>query len=265
MEKKLLLAVVLVVVCSSAAFALDPMGPPMAGLKKGQFSAGADYSYSEMDLKLSEGKWSDSLGFSGKLPSGKIKNIKMNKVYANLGYGVADNWEMFLRLGGANTDFKTDLFDVGSVQKEFDSDTSFAIGFGTKATFYEEPKLKLGGLFQMSWASTDAKANGPTWSESLGIDIMEIQIAAGPTYKLMECVSIYGGPFFHIIDGDVEAKLRFLGSPTVTKRSYDIDEVGCFGGYIGTQVDVIENVPFCIEYQHTASADALAMSLIWKF
>lgn len=263
MKKKWLLAVALVVVflCDSAALALDFMGPPTSGLKKGQFSTGADYSYSRMDLQLNEGKMKID-GESGDLPSGKIKNLKMNKVYANIGYGIMDNWEMFLRLGGANTDLKTDLFDAGSVQKEFDGDTGFAIGFGTKATFYEEGDLKLGGLFQMSWASSDAKANGPYWSESLDIDITEIQIAAGPTYKLMSSVSIYGGPFFHFIDGDADANLRIDG--TTVKNSYDIDEVGCFGGYIGAQVEVIENVPFCIEYQHTAAADALAMSLIWR-
>lgn len=267
MKKRLLLLVILGVVLSfscSVALGFDPLGPPAAGLRKGQYSAGAEYMYSRMDLKLNEGKWhSNPQSDSGTLPSGKIKNFEMNKVYARLGYGITDNWETFLRLGGANTDFKSDKFGVHAGRVRFDGDTDFAIGFGTKATFYEKGKLKFGGLFQMSWANTDAKASGTNWTETLEIDIREIQIAAGPTYKLMESVSIYGGPFFNFIDGDAEAKFRVPKGTTI--RSYDIDEDHCFGGFIGAQVEVIKNLPFCIEWQHTADADALAISLVYSF
>ena len=196
MEKKmLLLSVVLMVVvlCGSAALALPPMGPPTAGLRKGQFSAGADYSYSKMDLKFNEGKGRVSAYFdgvpippfpiAGKIPSFTIKNAKVNQVYANLGYGITDNWEAFLRLGGANVD--CELFD-----EEFNGDYGFAIGFGTKVTFLEQtPELKWGGLFQMSWANSDADFSisdeeydtDAELSATGEIDFYEIQIAVGPT------------------------------------------------------------------------------------
>jgi hypothetical protein len=90
------------------------MGPPMAGLEKGQFSAGVDYSYSSMNLKLYNGKWNDS-----DVSSFTVKYVKMNTVLAKLGYGITDNWEAYLDLGGANVNHE---------------DAGFAIGFGTKAT-----------------------------------------------------------------------------------------------------------------------------------
>jgi len=264
MEKRILLLGVALVVglCASAALALDPMGPPAAGLKKGQFSAGVDYSYSEMDLKFNEGHYTGG----GTLISFKSK-FRMNKVYANIGYGITNNLETFLRLGATDTTFtnNNDVIFRGG-------DNNFAIGFGVKTTFYEKPKLKLGGLFQASWSTTDAGATvdhssypgSHMYSNEARINLMEIQFAVGPTYELTDKVSIYGGPFFHIVDGDVRGKWYSMAGTYVGDEFYDIDETSTFGAYIGTQVDVTQNTSFNIEYQHTAAANALGMSLIWR-
>jgi hypothetical protein len=88
-------ALMMVSLSGSTAFALDPMGPPAAGLKQGQFKAGADYSHSEMDLELSDGTWIEYIDGvfwdAGEAESFTLKNFKTNKVYANLGYGFAEN------------------------------------------------------------------------------------------------------------------------------------------------------------------------------
>jgi len=280
-KRNLFLVVVLLVVglCGSAALALDPMGPPTAGLKTGQFSAGAEYSDSRMDIELENGNYLRTVyhlgdpitSTSGEISSFKIKHLKMHKVYANLGYGITDNWETFLRLGGMNTEFKGDFFSDES--KTYNGDTGSAIGFGTKATFYEKGKLKLGGLFQMSWGSSKAKLSGIDWSESVELNIVEMQIAVGPTYQLRENVSIYGGPFWHFVNfcgSDLKGSRRVEVDPSqddfiIRETSYDIDDVSCFGGYIGTQIEIAKNTFYSIEYQHTATADAIAMSLIWRF
>ena len=280
-KKNLFLVVVLLVVglWGSAALALDPMGPPTAELKKGQFSAGAEYSDSRMDIKLNKGNFLRNvyhLGLplsstSGSLSSFKIKHLKMHKVYANLGYGVMDNWETFVRLGGMNTEFRGDFFSDES--KTYNGDTGTAFGFGTKATFYEKDKLKLGGLFQMSWGSSKARLFGANWSESVELNIVEMQIAVGPNYQLTETVSIYGGPFWHFVNfdsSDLKGRRKVDTDPSqddyfVRQVSYDIDDVSYFGAYIGTQIEIVKNTFYSIEYQHTATADALAMSLIWRF
>ncbi len=55
-----------------------------------------------------------------------------------------------------------------------------------------------------------------------------------------------------------------LGNSTNTLLFY-VDESSIFGGYIGAQVDIAENSSFNIECQHTAAADALVVSLLWRF
>jgi len=265
-----LLAIPLVAIAlsSSLTFALDPMGPPAATLKKGQFGAGAEYSYSKMDLDFNSGKKiTTPPGTVASSDTFKIKNIEMNKIYTNLGYGITDNWETFLRLGGANAD--SEIKDT-----DHDGSTNFAIGFGTKVTFYEKDKLKLGGLFQMSWAELKAKGSGTLivmetpfpFSESSDIELTEIQIAIGPTYQLMKGVSVYGGPFLHYVDGELDThRLYPTMAPTTVDASFNLDSTTVLGGYVGLQVDAIENISFNIEYQCTPDADAIGMSLIYRF
>jgi len=302
--------VFVLVICVSVTVALEPMGPACSQLTAGQFSAGAEYSCSRMDVKLTDGKgnWQ---GFtngsleafnSGKMSSTTIENLNLPKVYANLGYGITDNWQISVRLGAAQADFNYKngarplfpvpvtggggvLFDHG---QKADGDSGFSIGIDTKATFYEKGKLKIGGLFQISWSQSDGKrsglhpagggvngfpepAEGIPWSHSVDTSITEIQFAMGPTYRLDQRVSIYGGPFFHFIDGNVDGKYSESGEAfgsTLDYRAkyrYDIDENSFFGGYVGLQFEVFRNGLFNIEYQHTAFADALGMQLIWRF
>jgi hypothetical protein len=297
MEKKLLLLVVVVVVCllGSVALALDPMGPPAAGLKQGKWSAGFDYSYSDMDLKAKNGKLSyywqenddgiyDSESGSEKLGSTKVKSVKANKIYANIGYGITDNWDVFIRLGGADADFDSGEEDLDI---KFDSDYVFAYGFGTKVTFWEQsPELKWGGLFQMSWANLNSTTQGTateladgedytsfeTWSSSTEVDISEIQIAVGPTWTPTQGFSIYGGPFLHFVNGDLEAKYNYSYSDdypyaeTETgKISGDIHEDNCFGGYIGAQIELGGNACVSAEWMTTGDADAFGASVICRF
>jgi len=295
MEKKLLLLGVVVVVClcGSVALALDPMGPPAAGLKQGKWSAGFEYSYSDMDLKFSDGKYSwyqdgsdgpDS--DSGKIPSGKIKGVKSNKIYANIGYGIMDNWDVFVRLGGADGKFDSSEEDL---DLKFDSDYVFAYGFGTRMTFWEQsPELKWGGLFQMSWANNlistsqgteagevDGDDGTPyiaTYSESVEVDLSEIQIAVGPTWTPAKGFSVYGGPFLHFVNGSVEGKYCDSYADELPsayfetgKISGDIHEDNCFGGYIGAQVQLGENAFVSAEWMTTGDAEAFGASVICRF
>jgi len=294
---------------TSAVLALDIMGPPSAGVKKGKLSLGVDYSHSRTGVKLNQGSgsWKGfnngvlSLSDSGRISSQSIKNLKLNKVFANIAYGVTDDWDVFLLLGGANADFNykdgpqrlfgitppilssSMLFPTG---QKADGDNSFAIGFGTKVTFCKHEKLKWGGLFQLShFSDSDGKRSGTydsgqgimtvtgssQWSHYVDIEITEIQIAFGPSYELTENILIYGGPFFHIVDGRVDGKYSESGQLGVTavdyltEYSYDIDERSIFGGYIGLQVKNAGNISFNIEYQHTAFADGLGINLLWAF
>jgi hypothetical protein len=100
--------------------------------------------------------------------------------------------------------------------------------------------------------------------------MQELQIALGPTYELSKGISLYGGGFFHFMDGKLDLKggTSTTGIPMIgydLDSSYDIDQASELGTYIGAKIDATKNISYSIEYQHTASADAIALRLIWKF
>ncbi len=232
MEKKLLLVAVVLMVAGSAALALPPMGPPTAGLKTGQLRVGVEYAYSDVDMEL-EGYELDS--------------VTSNMIFGNLGYGIMDDWEAFVRLGVANVDY-----DDG----DFSGDYGFAWGLGTKVTFLKQENLNWGALFQMTWTNSE---------DTLGVvdvevDAYEIQIAVGPTYKLSDTLSIYGGPFAHLIDGDVEGTIAGLGSATV-----DLEEDSAFGGYVGAEAVLADNTSLFGEFQFTGAGWAIGTGISCKF
>jgi len=315
MEKRMLwLGVVIVVVALGSSGALaTPMGPPTASLKQGQFKTGLEYFYSDMDLEMEGGKnvesytekyedWSDSDAGGYKLLD-KTLQAKMNKIYANLGYGIADNWEVFIRLGGVDGDLDFDLQSAVDLDEypgadpnevttiNFDGDFTFAYGIGSKATFWEQsPELKWGVLFQMSWSklgfeskSKDVyyyKGKGyPTesGSESTELNISEIQIAVGPTWTPSEGFSIYGGPFLQFIDGDFTHKFDGMwidydedGSVDGTgteyeNSSFDVSEDSCFGGYIGAQFNLKESCNLTTELAFTGDGWGLGASIALAF
>ena len=224
------------------AKAIDFMGPPTAGLKQGQWDVGFIYSFSEMDLEVSGYGISDTL-----------KNVESNRYWANLGYGLADWLEINLRLGAANAE-ADDL--------EFDGSTDFAWGFNTKITFASDEKIDWGALFQMSWLKTDDSydfsAYGYSGSADVEVDAYEIQIALGPTLK-MEGWKLYGGPFVHLVEGDLDAKVAGV------TYGFDLEEDSAFGGYVGTQIDLAENTALNVEGQLTGGGWGIGGGIVWKF
>ncbi|OHB64168.1 MAG: hypothetical protein A2168_05295 [Planctomycetes bacterium RBG_13_50_24] len=296
MKRKMLrLGLMLIVIgfCSSGALATT-MGPPVAGLDAGQFSIGLDYSTNDIGVDI-DGKETSLYGMKIYLGDEKTADkevtegpekfklsdeIDSDMVFANLGYGVSDKLEVFLRLGAADID----MIDM-------DGGDDFAYGFGAKATFYEEGKVKLGALFQMTWASADGDLDAEdvhirdekegidevledvpgTWD----IDYYQLKFAVGPTYELTEGCSIYGGPFYHLVSGDLERKYSYVdtydaGVFSVEERysqkmSGDIEESSSFGVYIGAQVDLAANLPIAVEYQLTGDTDVIGASLVYRF
>ena len=249
--KKTSVVIMLVVLCAANAVAFDLMGPPTAQLKQGQFSGGVEYVWSETDVDV------DNITIGGvSFKSFTLDDIKSNKVYSNFGYGMNDDWEIFLRLGAADTD---------------DSSFEFTIGGGTKITLSEseDGMVKWGVLAQLSWVSFDLDDDSgfigatPVSLTSQELDILDIQIAFGPEYKIKENVSIYGGPFLHFIEGYYDATATVSGTPFGV--SADIGEDSIFGGYIGAKIALFNDTSLNIEYQFTGGGQAVALVMRWKF
>ncbi|MBW8038885.1 MAG: hypothetical protein FVQ85_02670 [Planctomycetes bacterium] len=137
----------------------------------------------------------------------------------------------------------------------FDGDGEFAYGFGTKVTLTEKDAISWGGLFQMNWFESEDDILGI----DVNIDAYEIQIAVGPTYEA-ENMRFYGGPFLHLVDGDVDAEI--LG---FSLDLFDIEQESEFGGYIGAGFDIAEDSYLNVEFQFTGDAWAVGVGLGKKF
>jgi hypothetical protein len=228
MEKKVIVVLLVFAFCSVPSFGLSLMGPPKAGLDQGQYRIGLDYSHGEMDLEFSGG---------GASETGEVES---DMIFANLGYGLAETCEGFVRLG------------VSSIEVEgFDSGSEFAYGFGTKITITEQDAVTWGGLFQISWFEGDDTVDGI----DVDIDAYEIQIAIGPTYEA-DKMRIYGGPFLHLVDGDGKLEAVIPGWGAVS-GNFDVEQESEFGGFFGAQFNIADNSNVNVELQFTGDAWAI--------
>lgn len=229
MEKRIIVMLVAVLCIIAPSYGLSFMGPPKAGLEQGQFGVGINYTYSEMDLEFSNG-------------GSVTEEAETSMIFADIGYGIMDQLEVFGRVGVAKSE--VDEFD-------FDSDYEFAYGFGTRVTITEQDAITWGGLFQIGWLEGDDTVLGA----DVDIDTYEIQIAVGPTYEA-DKMRIYGGPFLHFVDGDLD--VEGVGSA-------DIEQESEFGGYVGAQFDVAENTAASVELQFTGDAWAISAGIGYSF
>lgn len=249
-----------------AAFALEPMGPPRAGLEEGQLIFGVDLSYSDTDLELTSGKWANpgTTPTSGTLADRTV-DFETTKLYATAGYGFTQGWEAFLGIGPTTGEFGDDLWSSG---EDFDSEIEFGLRGGIKTTFLEFPDydVELGGLIQFNRGSYDGKLDAPTQvrPDFVEIDLLEVQVAVGATYWWKEDVKIYAGPFVHYVKGDLD-HVDVAGN---FDNKWDIDEGPIWGLYLGALVelpDIAENCVLSIEYQHSSDARMLGAGLMLTY
>ena len=279
MEKKIVLFVftlLLLSVFNSVVLALSPMGPPKALLGQDQWGVGIEYGHQTMDLEAA-GKVTETMPEFDFVAVRKVKHnindLKLNIVMAKAGYGINDNWDAFVRLGLA--DAKGDIEQIYPDNakdkfKGYDGSFGFGWGFGTRATFWQDDELSWGGLFQITWLEPDESSislsGDPEISGDAEIDIREIQIAIGPTWRVDDNIRIYGGPFLHFVDGDLDISGRTdLGTEILTEATGDIEEKSQFGGYVGTHLDVDENTSCFIECQLTGDAWGIGIGAARRF
>ena len=272
MKNKLLLlgiALTIVMLTVSPALASDPMGPPTAGLNKGEWSTGIEYAYTKMDIESDGIPELDIVACT-------VKNIDMNKGFLKIGTGLSDNWEIFLRLGAANVDPDKDD-NVNNVAGYIGSGSSISAGGGMKATLFKSNngKVKWGTLAQFSWTELDFgkeayTINGHNVSISSEASLIEAQIVIGPTIEVTKGFSVYGGPFFQILKGDFD----FTGTVDGASKDFSTDFEGdsAWGGYVGAQFDVApgpgqvtEGFIFFCESQFTGDGWGLRTGMGLKF
>jgi len=212
------------------------MGQPTAGLQKDQFSVSLEFVSAETDIHMNN--------------SGDI-TLESDGKLARIGYGLEDWWEIYVNLGVADAELDN-----------LKGETRFAWGLGTKLTVAKDRNVSWGAMLQVDWMESEDKVTGtigrrgPFSESSADIEWYEIRIAAGPTYK-EDKWTIYGGPFFLLLEGDV----------SVNNVSYDIDmeDESDFGGYLGASYSITESASIGVEYQLGSDSEVVGVNLCWKF
>jgi len=232
---KLMRRVVVVIVLLSVnpVWALTFMGPPTSDLKQKEWRTGFDYSTGEFDIDVSR---------SGPVTFRDL-DIDNEAFFGLVGAAPFDETELFVRLGRAGL--------AGS-------GTEFAWGAGFKATVFDSSLAPWGVLFQITHTEGDDSYVDSGSLVTADFDLYEMQIAVGPSYQQGN-VCIYGGPFLHFVNGDVD--LGIAGQ----KSSYDIEDESVFGGYIGLSAEIAENVSLAFEGQFTSDASVFGVGATVKF
>ncbi len=250
-RKKLLVAVMVMGVFGSAAFALAPMGPPVAMLPQGQYAGGIGYAFSEMTLEVS-----GPITVTG---DGELDDVQSNIFYINLGYGISDTWSVYGAIGMADAEFDA---DAGS---DFNGDTQAGFAVGTKRTLQDDGgKIKWGTVLQYCRGQSEDKINaisGQSFGDgSIGLssgvqkaelDWYEIQLAVGPAVQVRDNLCVYGGPFLHFVEGDLEFPWN--------NAQYELEQRSEIGAYIGALYQVKADTALSAEILTTNDAWAIAI------
>ena len=260
--KRLIILTIGIMLMSTQVLAFDLMGPTTSRHKdSGKSSIAVEYFWSNMEIDA------DSIYELG-LPSDTISDFEMSKITANLALGMGRGSEIFFRFGVAEADPDNNS-DWGGIPGNMgSSDEALLLGGGAKWTLYEEADFAWGLITQMSWAEYDF--DGRSYSVgahsvmfSPDFEIFEIQIATGPTAKVHEDVTVYGGPFLYFLTGEADLKGTIDGTPA--KVDSDLEQESILGGYIGVGLELSPKMDLAFEVQTTSGSYGLGGQFVWKF
>jgi hypothetical protein len=260
MKRKIWVAIILL--STTEAIAFDFMGPTTSKLKvAGRSNVAIEYFWSNMEIDA------DGISELG-LTSDTMEDVKFNKVTADFALGMGDSSEIFLRLGIAEA--KPDKGDNQDNVAGYmgSSDECLLVGGGAKWTLVKGRKINWGLLAQVSWVDFDFdqrsySINAHSVNFSTDMEIVEAQIATGPTFQPTSNIVLYGGPFLYFLSGDADLKGTIDGSPSSV--SPDLEQESILGAYIGAQILVRQNADFNVEFQATSGNYGVGCQFVWRF
>jgi hypothetical protein len=263
----------LVAIMSVNAFGVGFIGTPTAELEQGQWNVGFNYMYSDMDL--SKTKMTGSLKeLDDSVTTGSfnidIGDVKTQRYYGTIGYGLTNVWEAYVQLGIADLKIKTRDADEPDEWSGLNFDNDFAWGWGTRYTFYEQGNARWGASVQMNWLDTSLDTSyvddGCVEEEQIDFSTYDLIVAVGPTVD-MGGWNLYGGPFYYMIDGDLDIDgtcVEDIGTE-VWKYSGDLEEDSNIGGFVGVQCTVMEQYDVTTELCFSGDGWAIGAGVCCAF
>ncbi|MBP8305325.1 MAG: hypothetical protein KBE04_14500 [Phycisphaerae bacterium] len=276
--------------CGIAAGA-GPFGPPRAVIGYGRWTVGLEYGRQTADMESSgfykEGYVDDTVWYS-KDNRFILRDVESNTILGRIEYGLGDTWDLFARLGVS--DMQADLavplsgsdglpatqYFGGGEEFSLDHSAGLALGVGSRMTFVETGDLSLGTVFQFTWlkpsssdvsfTDTDLVGDPIAMDLTVDLDCWEIQLAGGATLNLGN-LWLYGGPFLSFIRGNLDIHGTWtdltLGSGSI-RAAHDLQEDAVFGGYVGGQWILAENLCVHMEGQFTQDGWGIAAGGVWR-
>lgn len=276
------------------ALALAPIGPPRALLEQGRWAVDTEYSYGQMDL-ASLGAY--TLAFSYDIsptPSYSydyseqgyshlaINDLRSHIILASIGYGLSDNWDIYVRCGIADAKASVNSFSYGG-------GFGIAYGLGTRATIHENGSLAWGAAIQVTWANpgsdtitsvetfypepegspeaVDVPLSGP-----MEMNWRETQILIGPTWSQGN-MQAYGGLVLHFVNGDLTwtGTYSYEGTvegstETVTASgtiNHQVREESDVGGCLGILWQAMDRASIYVEGQFTGTDWCIGAGAHW--
>jgi hypothetical protein len=269
---------------TSSAMALSPIGPAQAVIGEKQWGFGLNFGYQSMDM-VADGIYheyqSPTLNTPAKIALEDVESISS---FAQIGLGISPNWDIYGLIGTSDAQgdatvksnaagVPTHAFSDGE-QFGINGDHKLAWGFGTRFTLGDYDTVKWGGVVQITkqspegnstWHTKDMTLGGYTIDGNWELDYWELIVALGPTI-VYDNVQFYGGPFLHLVRGDMDFNGNYSagGNTGVASTSQDLEEENMVGGYAGMQMDVYENMVFYVDGQYTGKAWGIGLGAMLR-
>jgi len=250
MIKKLALAIAIAAIFATGSMVYaGQFGPPEPAAKEGKAALGLGYFYSSAKLKPknTEDFW-------------EIKPTQ-NQAYLQLGYGIAKNWEVYLRVGGADIKIKnaitdTDLTNTGP--KDFKDGIKPFGTLGIRGLLYESnnKSFGIGPFIQTSLYSSykdEWTLSELGWSDSGTIKVKvknpwDVNLGISAQVKIGEVI-LYGGPAAYWNKAKAEGDAQNLTTGKSFSGSTTFKEKNNIGGFAGVRVPLGKGLSLEVEGQ----------------
>jgi len=163
--------IALVLTLSTTAFAMAPLGPPVARLEAGQFALGGLYTWSENDMKVGDVD---------------LPDIELSGGFGSIGVGLV-NRRVEIR----------GLVGVGKAEDDITpSNEEMALGAGVTLAQPVNDTLSMGLVAQMLYYNFD--------DSGVETDIYDVVAGYGLCLQIADAFCVYGGPMLQMFDGAVK-------------------------------------------------------------
>lgn len=252
MKKLIFLCLMMLLCLPLAAYGAGVGGPSTNGQFKLSIGLDNDYVFNrDMKLKsISVPVEENGNGNGNGTPGCEIKN--MYRTMLNVGFGIFDFLDVYVKLGAADYKFKSDLYDplTGTYEGELKANTKwgFAYGAGLKGayTFNNGPVkgLIIGGDVQYLRHKqkyrdkfTDA-VTSEVFPSKGKVTLQEWQVGPFVGYKIMNFI-----PYVGVKYSDV--RLKFKAEDVAYKSKFKADDH--FGVFVGLTYEVIPQLKLNLE------------------